>query len=161
MIATAIRPEGAHARIFRVLVERLRADPDLKLAVRTWTVPGDRGYETPETVAEIPRIRLTPLTPPPLSVTRAIENRRLNVGIEAVVSGGDVAGALSLGEMFSEAVLAQDRPASDALRAALKRVGGRTIRILEPVSPNHPDDYGQVLIRSRGRLEIDVYYSTR
>lgn len=104
-----IRPEDARSVAFRWIVDRLKADPDLRRVVRVWQDWSGTGTDTQPPGADVVTVRLTPVFEAEDVFAFNGQTRTfrcpVRVQVDATVPGSDVSNAINLAGLVEETVL--------------------------------------------------------
>lgn len=151
-------PASPRAKVFRVLVATLRADPTLARALRK---DGIRAWEgspidaLPFGVEHAPSIRLTPATGPDTFSTPDSMKGALVINCEMVARGSNVDDLLNLWWAVCLALYPPDKADRNALALRLQNAGARSglPMFTQPAFDPQPDG---VYLAGQAQISIDV-----
>lgn len=150
-------PQKPLAIIFRMIVQRMRTDPILGGAVKTWMVWGSDPIDrSAATLGMVPALRLTPQIGPSDWYSPSDHVRALQIKVELYVGGIDADDCLNLWELIEDAFYPpNDRAGELAWEAALVAAGAETgqIKFSQPASIQGADENQFMCI---GMMQLDV-----
>jgi hypothetical protein len=158
-MATLNLPDTPRTLVWRAIVERLQADPDLDSAIATWIV-WDGGTRDNADLSRVkaPALRLYPISGPMTWYDAQSQQGALAVALEAWLPGLDVEDLLNL-QGALEAALSPDD--GHAFRRSLVAAGAVTglIEFVAPLAQPHAAAGEQGGFHPLGQFKIDVLRS--
>lgn len=154
-------PQKTYAKVFRLIVRRLQADPVLSDVVKTWMVwsalPIDRSNQEPW---QTPSVRLTPQLSASDWYTPDSMRLSLQIKVEILLGGPtpgvlDADDCLNLWQCFEEAIYPFDRDDELEWEQALRDAGSETgqVKFNQPASIQSADETQFLCI---GMMSVDV-----
>jgi hypothetical protein len=152
--------QGSRAKVFRVVVAQLRADPVLNNIIRTWLVwDGDDNCRQAVMSSQLPALRLTPTLGPGSWYSPDSQVGMLTIKIELAVPGIDADDPLNLWDSIEAALYPTgDRPMQLIYQQALRDRGAEIGQMLfaAPAFDPGPPDQQEAVWACEGSMSINI-----